>query len=490
VAWAHFRDNYKVIEAQYNDNYREKLLETFEREWMDAQVEEEKELAKARDFNLQLAPVTLPDPAAVWRKLSQHLDVETLQQLVLNTKEAIAASMGRAPRTWRARHEVMQLYETKSPEATAVGDYWRLNDIVPLDYHGFLMHARGVIQRQRKSLSFETILKGTMNLRSTDPRDKIYGILGLVSEEARNAIAVDYKKPAPWTLVPTMAYMIRHEPNSLALLGLLWSTRPFDTPVPSWVPDFTISADYRDPRSPIFLRGSCFNASWNDWTQDVAIDRANVVMTASGITVGHVKHIIRLPEQGQMDDYIEIIRSIEPLVKEHCPDNEPIWRTLIGVHNTGPPPPATEPSMQDRFDMLMRNDRRGSTAEASRSPTIAELRFAQTFFDDSIAVIVRGRAFYITDTGFAGVATPDIQEGDLIGHVFGLVRPAVMRAVNADQPFNGQMLPRAAYHRITGFCYVGCRDRADFERQQKDGLADWQRHACYAGQEVAKFEVI
>jgi len=72
-------------------------------------------------------------------------------------------------------------------------------------------------------LKFETILKGTMNLGPTDPRDKIYGMLGLVSHKAREVIPISYSKPPEWTFVPTMAYIIRHEPDGLALLGLLWA---------------------------------------------------------------------------------------------------------------------------------------------------------------------------------------------------------------------------------------------------------------------------
>jgi hypothetical protein len=68
-------------------------------------------------------------------------------------------------------------------------------------------------------------------------------------------------KDAPWTLVPTMKYIIEHEPGGIALFGLLWRTRPFKAPIPSWVADFTISADYDDEHSPVFLRGSCLNAS-------------------------------------------------------------------------------------------------------------------------------------------------------------------------------------------------------------------------------------
>jgi hypothetical protein len=147
-------------------------------------------------------------------------------------------------------------------EPAAARTYWRrleLFDIVPLTYDRFLKHARGTIIIRKEPLTFETILKGTMNLRSTDPRDKIYEMLGLVSDKAREVIPVSYSKLPEWTFVPTMAYIIRHEPDALALLGLLWARRPGNIPFPSWVVDFTISADPKNEHSPALLRGSCVN---------------------------------------------------------------------------------------------------------------------------------------------------------------------------------------------------------------------------------------
>lgn len=57
-----------------------------------------------------------------------------------------------------------------------------LTRVVPATCHKFLIGARRDLVIKNQPPSFETNLKGTMNVRSTDPRDKIYGILGLVSK--------------------------------------------------------------------------------------------------------------------------------------------------------------------------------------------------------------------------------------------------------------------------------------------------------------------
>jgi hypothetical protein len=192
----------------------------------------------------------------------QDAFVENFPQLVgLDSVPELLRDIEENTTLWGARYAVMRYRQYESPTTKA---YWKkleLARIVPIRYHEFLWHSRGTLLN-RKSLSFVSILKGTMNLRSTDPRDKIYGILGLVSEEARENIPVDYERGPEWTFVPTMEYIIKHEPDGLALLAILWRTRPFKTPFPSWVVDFTISADTADSHSPVLLRGSCLNASW------------------------------------------------------------------------------------------------------------------------------------------------------------------------------------------------------------------------------------
>jgi hypothetical protein len=168
---------------------------------------------------------------------------------------------------------------------------------------------------RKEPLTFKTILKGTMNLPSTDPRDKIYGILGLVSDKAREVIPISYSKPPEWTFVPTMAYIIRHEPNGLALLGLLWARRPGNIPFPSWVADFTISADPKNEHSPALLRGSCVNAAWNS-PKDAIISKDLTTLSASGVSFGRIIEVV--PFTGGRRAFTNQLYYIEDLVKIHC----------------------------------------------------------------------------------------------------------------------------------------------------------------------------
>jgi hypothetical protein len=183
AAWAHFNDNLPVIQAEYTKEYQKALSSTFERSWIDQITD--------------VAPPPTNSLVSLEERILTGLRAafgdDFLPQTGYTNVPELFEDIRANPVVWIARHAVIQHCSHESPVAKA---YWRwleLREIVPIGYCGFLMHGRGTVAISQKTLSFETILKGTMNLRSTDARDKIYGILGLVSKEAREAIPVDCK---------------------------------------------------------------------------------------------------------------------------------------------------------------------------------------------------------------------------------------------------------------------------------------------------------
>lgn len=458
-----------AIDREYNKQFCEAIIKTFQPLWLQQIVHQttESELASSHVILSEL----------------QNGFGENFSQLVgFRSEPDLLRDIEENPSIWSARYAEMRYHLNKSPTAKAYRKRWELIKIIPMQYHEFLWHSRATLLN-RKSLSFVTILKGTMNLRSTDARDKIYGILGLVSEEARENIPVDYEKTAEWTFVPTMEYIIKHEPDGLALLGLLWSTRPFKISFPSWVVDFTISADYADIYSPVLLRGSCLNASWK-WTQDAEISNDHTTLSTSGLSFGKVKALVHFTD-GDVQAYVKQFQTIESLVARECPLNEPLWRTLIGVHNTGKDALDTDMPLHQRFKVLM-------GISDSQTEPIASVALAHRMFQDNILPIVCGRAFFVTDIGFAGISTPEIQMGDTIGFIFGMVRPSVLRPVEPNNLGVETMLADEGirFHRITAFAYVGCHDRHEFIRLEKDGLPDWTEHCCFKNKDILKFYIV
>jgi hypothetical protein len=468
-AWADFGLDAVAIDNEYKKQFCEAVIETFQPSWLQ-QIAQNTTASEPVSGNVILSGLQGAFGGNFPQLLGFHSESELLRDIQEN------------PTLWSARYVVMKHRQYESPVAKA---WWRsleLKRIIPTQYHNFLWHSRSTLQN-RKSLSFVSILKGTMNLRSTDPRDKIYGILGLVSEEARKEIPVDYKGGPEWAFVPTMEYIIKHEPDGLALLGLIWRTRPFKISFPSWVADFTISADTADAHSPILLRGSCMNASWK-WTQDVEISNDHTTLSASGISFGKVQQLVQFAE-GDFQAYVKQFQDIESLVTRECPLNESLWRTLIGVHNTGEVALDPKTPFPQRFKVLMRGS--GTQTESTNSVALA-----QRMFQENILPIVRGRTFFVTDLGFAGISTAGIEKGDTIGFIFGLVRPSVLRQVEPSGlgVETGLADKGVRFHRITAFAYVGCQNREEFSQLEKNGLLNWTEHFCFQNKDIVKFHIV
>ncbi|KAF8859439.1 HET-domain-containing protein [Acephala macrosclerotiorum] len=468
-AWADSGLDARAIDLEYKKQFCEAVIETFQPSWLQ-QIAQNTTASGPVSGNVILSG------------LQGAFEEDFPQLLGFRSESELLHDVEKNPTLWSARHVVMRYRQYESPMAKAYRKKWELTRIIPIQYHNFLWDSRGTLQN-RKSLSFVSILKGTMNLRSTDPRDKIYGILGLVSEEARKEIPVDYERAPEWTFVPTMEYIIKHEPDGLALLGFIWRTRPFKISFPSWVADFTISADTADSHSPVLLRGSCPNASWK-WTQDAEISNDHTTLSASGISFGKVKELIHFTE-GDLQTYVKQFQDIEPLVTRECPLNEPLWRTLIGVHNTGEA--ALDPKMPlpQRFKVLMG----GSDIQTESTNSVA---LAHRMFHDNILPIVRGRTFFVTDLGFAGISTAGIENGDTIGFIFGMVRPSVLRLVEpSDLGVKTELADKGVrFHRITAFAYVGCQNREEFSQLEKGGLPDWTEHSCFRNKDVVRFYIV
>lgn len=95
-----------------------------------------------------------------------------------------------------------------------------------------------------------TLLLLSRHCDSTDPRDKVYSLLGLVSERLQNLITIDYSQSVEEVLTRTAAAIIicREEFEILAYASLSLGARHRDKGLPTWVPDWI------EPHSDMTLR--------------------------------------------------------------------------------------------------------------------------------------------------------------------------------------------------------------------------------------------
>ena len=100
-----------------------------------------------------------------------------------------------------------------------------------------LFHQHSLDQKKRSLLdllvTFYVNLRPRAILRSTDPRDKIYGLLGIASDAEQLKIAPDYSKSITEAYTEAATKIL-----SLGKLELLQYVHPQNPNMPSWVPDW------------------------------------------------------------------------------------------------------------------------------------------------------------------------------------------------------------------------------------------------------------
>ena len=130
-------------------------------------------------------------------------------------------------------------------------------------------------------LTLFDVLARFRDQRSTDPRDKIYGILGLVSEE--HALKVQYQKTEAEVFAAATAELIRLRQDFDIICQNPWelpaSLQSFRRRLPCWVSDFgnriPVLSDGNESRNRefMFAQRQIFSASsstcesrWEFWT--------------------------------------------------------------------------------------------------------------------------------------------------------------------------------------------------------------------------------
>jgi hypothetical protein len=174
----------------------------------------------------------------------------------------------------------------------------RLSDMETFKNPQVIQHQRKVMKEMRKG-SISTLMDVLVRFkytRSTDPRDKVYGLLGLVSEP--HGITVDYSRTTRQVFINTAEQLIQCSGNLDILCQNPWQNcgnpeRIID--LPSWVPDFASPGHQR----LLFAQRSIFNAGANDHHLSCTVLHEKA-LRLDGVCLGSVASI-----SPSRDDFID-----------------------------------------------------------------------------------------------------------------------------------------------------------------------------------------
>ncbi|ETS78899.1 hypothetical protein PFICI_08752 [Pestalotiopsis fici W106-1] len=273
--------------------------------------------------------------------------------------------------------------------------------------------------------SFLQILFDSASFQSTDPRDRIYGIRGILPEFYRNRIKVDYRIGFQKLCQTVISTYIKHEKN----LGILCQFKRFspNDRYPSWVRDLRCVIGGISPSIYSASAGSEPRAFTDDTT-----------LHTDGRCIGR---------PGRLKGPVDF--PLQPTLGQSWPETSNLWkiRTFITRALRKRYPGITPEALESRSMNIVSGDRwRGATAEDTRVPLDAREIWnfishldTSSVVDEKVLLMYKhfnvifssliNRTLFTTIGGSIGVGPPDMKYGDMICVLHGCSYCVVLRKV-------------------------------------------------------------
>ncbi|KAF2996225.1 hypothetical protein E8E13_002766 [Curvularia kusanoi] len=314
----------------------------------------------------------------------------------------------------------------------AVGCCEGVSDALPARYTYFLDHMLFLSQRFDVA-DMDQLVRSLRHKLCKDPRDKIYGLLGLLP---RAGLQASYSIPVRKLYQDVTEIIISQANGDLQFLtGSGLGSRNYD--LPSWIRDFAapLSAAEASHEYTRYKAYALYKAAGQTKSNAKVVN--GDVLSVSGTFVDSIS-CIGTPIQDK--DWPHIISTIQA------------WATLADI----PPPLAPDPgpsSPQSRFWRTLLADcipsLHSGVAEMTRIPAVPEVSLSGWFFDAKTRLergeeplitpqvhavwrATHGRRFFCTEKGAFGLCFPHVREGDEAWVLEGGNVPFVLRGVDRD----------------------------------------------------------
>ena len=313
-------------------------------------------------------------------------------------------------------------------------------------------------------LSILDMLFITTEFEVENPRDKVYGLLGLATSARIRAIKPDYTI-SPSEVFLNVAFQCLNE-GVLDFLSYVDSDTNLDTlSVPSWVPHWNKP---RFGRYPFAKYAHCFHAA-DDLNIGARPSNDKTFITIRGARIDRVQAVgMTCDPDPPQSDGLDILsqsilrgrrvrahfsqwKSIADTVNPYRHTNEGFldayWRTLVcNSDPAGQPAPSEYRESFNAFAEVLNllfSDTGSEEALSSHSEAWADERWQASIpFAHVVDVWMGGRAFSTTQKGYMGMLPWATETNDIIYVFLGAKTPFVVRPNSQGQ------------YRLVGECYI------------------------------------
>ncbi|MCJ1239744.1 hypothetical protein MMC14_007742 [Varicellaria rhodocarpa] len=308
---------------------------------------------------------------------------------------------------------------------------------------------------------------------TTDPRDKIYGLLGLLKPEVlldAGGFAVDYNKSVE-LVYEEFAVWFMDSTKSLDVLNYSYNAAS-TLSLSSWVPDWSIptAASLCWDAPP-----SLYNTSGNHPFRFRYVPSSLHRLHLTGLEIDTVKSVVRLTHgEGEMEDPTSETwaewRALARTAYSYGSgtSEEPFWRTVVADKKPRTGRADNETGLQYHA-WLLHEHQKAVSAEEEEEEEEETRDFSE--FLRTMSFTVLGRRLFVTERGFLRIADGGIHTDDGIFIVYGGSLCFILRRIDEAKSVKGDDVRDVTYRLINSGAYVhGLADGEAFNIAQTEGL--------------------
>ncbi|KAF4993191.1 hypothetical protein FGRMN_6676 [Fusarium graminum] len=267
---------------------------------------------------------------------------------------------------------------------------------------------------------------------ATDPRDKVYGLMGLVNRAHVPSINCDYALSTTTVFTKFTLDLLRSERSLSPLLG--WRGEPHATPgLPTWVLDMVRPSHLVNWGCKFWEHYDRYHFFGTDGASELVLGTLcnESVLCLKGILLDSVCLVdkgIAVDERVILpnEDFVRVIERRQRVLKEFIeasPETlvtgddwkNAFWRTMVG-------------------DALTYDERVTRRAVPEDARLLGQFLNSCEWNDaaESLRSMVLNQSFFITKSGYLGIGPPHIRNGDVVSVLLGSRVPFILRPAEGD----------------------------------------------------------
>lgn len=410
-------------------------------------------------------------PSPAWRALAFFLDLPWFRRVWIIQEVVLAKQMGIVYGdeiiTWSILGRVITVINNIGLHYMLEGSDDTGEFVAPEGIKNIsVMYAFKIIRDSGAPVTIQACLLDSRNFKATDPRDKMFAMLGIATDVDDPVLVPDYVQNTHVIYTKFTAYLLERD-CSLRYLHAAGIGLPRSLlNIPSWVADW--SCPYFATNFGSIAERAEYRAAGESKVRvlEISKDLDSPTLVIEGCIIDRIK-TIHSPVPRELKEYepggeflileeqliwfaklTHILYSLEPY-----PTGEKIhdvcWRTLIAnVSYTGkngtPAPQEYAEYFNDYWNLkyLMIKCRSTRVVQGGTQ----EMVDGSQLWVSAMSPVSQ-RVLFTTDRGYAGIGQAELKEGDEVCIFHGAATPFILRKEERDENFK----PR---HVLVGECYI------------------------------------